>query len=91
MKNAWLVLLLLLVAAPALATEAADGAEGDLPVKKETVVVQETKDLRDRFTGEPATTLPTRAPPLAASPTNRSSNFAIAWNSTPIQLRFTRP
>ncbi len=56
MRNAWLVLLLLFVAAPAMATEAADGAEGDLPVKKETVVVQETKDLRDRFTGEPATT-----------------------------------
>ena len=55
MKKAWLVLLLLLVAAPALATEAADGAEADAPAPTETIV-QETQDFKNKFTGAPATT-----------------------------------
>ncbi len=53
MHKIWLVILILLAAAPALATEAADGAEADAPAKTEPAVRQ-PQDLKAKFTGAAA-------------------------------------
>ncbi len=48
----WLALLILLAAAPALATETVDGAEVDAPAETQSVV-REPQDIQDKFTGAP--------------------------------------
>ncbi len=53
MKTICLLLIILLAAIPAYATETVDSKEGDLPVTEEPVV-REAQNLQEKYTGEPA-------------------------------------